>query len=109
MMERVTEVSPSPRARINGAVYLLYSLTAAFGEFLGSRKLVGFSDAVNLIGVGFYVALTVLFYFLFKPVNRSVSLLAAFFSLVGCVLTFLSLFDLAPSRSPLAFSDPILC
>ena len=109
MMERIAEGSPSPRApraRTTGLVYLLYFLTAAFGEFLGSRKLVVYGDVVNVIGVGFYVALTVLFYLLFKPVNRSVSLLAAFFSLVGCVLTVLSLFDLVPSRSPLAFFGP---
>ena len=41
--------------------------------------------------------MTALFYDLFKPVNRSLSLLAAFFSLVGCaILAFGSLFQLAP-------------
>jgi hypothetical protein len=39
---------------------------------------------------------TALFYDLFEPVNRRVSLLAAFFSLVGCaILAFASLFQLA--------------
>jgi len=41
---------------------------------------------------------TLLFYDLFKPVNRSLSLLAAFFSLVGCAIGALSPFHLAPSH-----------
>ena len=41
--------------------------------------------------------MTALFYSLFKAVNRSLSLLAAFFSLVGCaILAFASLFRIAP-------------
>lgn len=39
-----------------------------------------------------------------RPVNRSLSLLAAFFSLVGCAIGVLNLFHLAPFRiSPLVF------
>ncbi len=41
--------------------------------------------------------MTALFYDLFKPVNKSLSLLAAFISLVGCaILAFASVFQLAP-------------
>jgi Domain of unknown function (DUF4386) len=44
-----------------------------------------------------YVAVTALFYDLFKPVNKSLSLLAAFISLVECaILAFASVFQLAP-------------
>jgi len=51
--------------------------------------------ALDLIPV--YIVVTVLFYDLFKPVNRSLSLLAAFFSLAGCAIGALnSLFQLAP-------------
>jgi hypothetical protein len=40
---------------------------------------------------------TALFYDLFKPVNKSLSLLAALISLVGCaILAFASVFQLAP-------------
>jgi hypothetical protein len=42
--------------------------------------------ATGLIGTGFYVALVALFYMLFNPVSRSVSLVAAFFGLVGCAI-----------------------
>ena len=77
-------ISPRARARITGIVYLLYFLTAVSGEvFVGRGRLVVF-DVVNLIAHAFYIAVTLLFYYLFRPVNRSLSLLAAFFSLVGC-------------------------
>ena len=53
--------------------------------------------ATGLIATACYVAVTALFYDLFKPVNRSLSLLAAFFSLVGCaILAFASVFRIAP-------------
>lgn len=39
-----------------------------------------------LIATSCYLVVTLLFYDLFKPVNRSVSLLAAFFSLMGCAM-----------------------
>ena len=115
MKQRVAEASPRPRARITGVVYLLYFLTAVFGEFL-LRGLVVDGDAAatatnilarqssfrlglatGLIATACYIAVTALFYGLFKPVSRSLSLLGAFFSLVGCaILAFGSLFQLAP-------------
>ena len=73
MMERTANTSPSPRARITGVVYLLYFLTAVSSEvFVGRSRLVAY-DAVNLIAYVFYIAVTLLFYYLFKPVNRSLS------------------------------------
>jgi hypothetical protein len=99
--------SPRARARITGIVYLLYFLTAVSAEvFVGRGRLVVF-DAVNLIAYAFYIAVTLLFYYMFRPVNRSLSLLAAFFSLVGCANDVLSLFNLAPYKiSSLAFFGP---
>ena len=115
MTERTAEASPHPRARITGVVYLLYFLTAVFGVFflkglvvdgdaaatanniLAHQPLFRLGLATGLISTACYVAVTALFYDLFKPVNRSLSLLAAFFSLVGCaILAFASLFQLAP-------------
>jgi hypothetical protein len=115
MVERIGEASPHPRARITGVVYLLYFLTAVLGEFF-MRGLVVSGDAAatannivaheslfrlglatGLIATACYIAVTALFYRLFKPVNRSLSLLAAFFSLAGCAIqAFASLFQLAP-------------
>jgi len=115
MVERIAETSPRRKARITGVVYLLYFLTAVLAVFF-MRGIVVDSDAAatahnilaheplfrlglatSLIATALYIAVTGLFYGLFKPVNRSVSLLAAFFSLVGCAILALShLFDLAP-------------
>jgi hypothetical protein len=115
MVERVAAASPRPRTRITGIVYLLYFLTAVFSmlflkglvvdgdaastanNILAHESFFRLGIATGLIATACYVAVTALFYELFKPVNRSFSLLAAFFSLVGCaILAFASLFQLAP-------------
>jgi Domain of unknown function (DUF4386) len=103
-MEQIAEGSPRPNARTIGVVYLFYFLTAFLGGFLAKGLVVpgdaaatassilahealyrsGF--AISLIANVIYIAVTVLFYRLFEPVNRNMSLLAAFFSLVGCTV-----------------------
>src|SRR5579863_2031695 len=105
MVEPIAEASAHPRARITGVFYLLYFLTAVSAEvFVG--RLVAY-DAVNLVAYLFYISVTVLFYRLFKPVNRSLSLLAAIFSLAGCANDLLGLFNLAPYKiSSLLFFGP---
>jgi hypothetical protein len=105
MMERIAEALPHHRARITGVVYLLYFLTAVSAEVFVGRLVV--YDAVNLIAYAFYVSVTLLFYDMFKPVNRSLSLVAAFFSLAGCANDLLGLFNLAPYKiSSLLFFGP---
>lgn len=115
MMERIAGARLCPRARITGVVYLLYFLTAVLGELflsglvvygdaaatanniLAHQPLFRLGLATGLIATACYIAVTALFYELFKPVNRTLSLIAAFFSLVGCaILAFSSLFQLAP-------------
>ena len=98
---------PQAKARITGVVYLLYFLTAVSADvFVGRGRLLVF-DAVNLIAAALYLAVTLLFYYMFRPVNRSLSLLAAFFSLVGCANDVLGLFNVAPYKiSSLAFFGP---
>jgi hypothetical protein len=115
MMERIAQASPHPRARITGVVYLLYFLMVVIGglfmrgivvsgdaaatanNILSHLPLFRLGLATGLIATACYIAVTALFYDLFEPVNRSLSLLAAFFSLVGCaILVFGSLFQLAP-------------
>jgi Domain of unknown function (DUF4386) len=97
----------SSRARITGAVYLLYFLTAVSAEaFVGPGRLVLY-DAVNLVAYAFYLSVTLLFYYMFKPVNRGLSLLAAVFSLAGCANDLLGLFNLAPHKiNSLVFFGP---
>jgi hypothetical protein len=107
MMGRIAEARSSPRARITGFVYLLYFLTAVFAEvFVGRSRLVVY-DVINIVAFAFYIAVTLLFYYMFLPVNRRISLLAAFLSLVGCANGVLGLFNLAPRRiSSLVFFGP---
>ena len=81
--KRIAEASPRFRARFAGALSLLSLLAAAFGEFIVRDRL---EFAGDLIAVSGMVAVTLLLYSVFKPVNRGLSLLAASFNLVG--LTF---------------------
>jgi hypothetical protein len=116
MMERIAEASPRFKARMAGVFEVLEGTTSAFGQVFVLGRLVVFSDAAataanilghqplfwlgfvsSLIGVACHIAWTLLFYELFKPVNRSLSLLAAFVGLVVCGLQALtSLLYLAP-------------
>jgi hypothetical protein len=106
-MERIAEASPHSRGRITGIVYLLYFLTAISGEvFVGRGRVVAY-DAVNVIAHAFYIGVTLLFYYMFKPVSKSLSLIAAFFSLMGCANDVLGLFHRAPYKiSSLVFFGP---
>jgi hypothetical protein len=110
------DVSPRRKARIAGLFYLLTILTGLFAQGFVSGRLVIDGDAaatatnilthrslfesgftVYLIEMACQVALTALFYELLKPVNRSISLLAAYISLVGCTIKTVSrLFYIAP-------------
>jgi hypothetical protein len=116
MMERIAEASPRFKARMAGVFEVLEGMTSAFGQVFVLGRLVVFSDAAataanilghqplfwlgfvsSLIGVACHIAWTLLFYELFKPVNSSLSLLAAFVGLVVCGLQALtSLLYLAP-------------
>lgn len=82
------------RARIAGVFYLLTFLTGGVALFIRGRL----GLVAGLTAGACYIAVTLLFYYIFKPVNRSLSLLAALFSLVGCAIGPLSLFHLVPSR-----------
>lgn len=102
MLEPIAKDEPRPRARMTGIVYLSYFLLAILGQLLIGHKLIAYGNATNMISAVCYAVLTLLFYFLFKPVSKSLSLLAALFSLAGCVVMTLGIFDLVPSSiSPL--------
>jgi len=110
---RIVKASPLFQARMAGVIAWI-TTTAGFAAIV-SGNLVVYGDAAatahnilahellyRLACAGevistLYIAYTLLLYNLFRPVNRSLSLLAAFFSLVGCALGAVnSLFLLAP-------------
>ena len=116
MTKRIAKASPRFRARMAGVSYLLGSLTSVFGQMvvlgmlvvpasatataaniLSHQSLFRLGFVASLMTVPFHLIWAVLFYSLFKPVNRSVSLLAGFVILLGCAMWALSsLFHLAP-------------
>ena len=108
-------------ARIIGVIYLLSFLTSILGDrllkglvvdgdaaatashILTHQSLFRLGVAGSLASTGFYLALTALFYELFRPVSRRISLLAAFFGLLGCAIqaggSVFQLFSLAVLRT----------
>jgi hypothetical protein len=116
MMERIAETSPRLKARIAGVLYLLAMLTGIFAQGFVSGSLVVDGDAaatatnilthrglfqlgfaVYLIEMACQIAMTALFYDLLKPTGRSVSLVAAFLGLTGCIIkTFSRVFFIVP-------------
>ncbi|MBZ5683282.1 MAG: DUF4386 domain-containing protein [Acidobacteriia bacterium] len=116
MMERIAETSPRFKARIAGVFYLLTILMRMFVEIFVRNRLVVSDNAAatatnilaheplwrwgfaaDIIAFASYIALTALLYELFKPVNKSLSLVAAFFSIGASVVQAISsLFHLAP-------------
>src|SRR5260370_23608148 len=79
MVKRIAEVSPRLRARIAGVFYLLTILIGVVVLNVHGRLRV----AADLIATACYIAVPVLFYGLFNPVNRSLSLLPRSFNFVG--------------------------
>jgi len=110
-----TEAAIRFKARVAGFFYFLLFPFGAL-SLLARRGLVVKADAAataagllshetswrlgiagDLLAVVSYVVVTALFYELFKPVSRSLALIAAFFSLVGCgIQAFACAFELAP-------------
>ena len=115
MMERIAQVSPRFKGRMAGLCYVLMFPTGGLAMFVRGRLFVkgdAAATAANILAhqpffrlafagdllvVVIYVVFTALMYDLLAPVNKSVSLLAAFFSLVGCAIqAFACLFELVP-------------
>jgi Domain of unknown function (DUF4386) len=88
MMERIRDASPRFKARIAGAFYVFSVLSALFFEMFLRGKM---GYAANFIQMSGMVAVTLLSYYIFKAVNRSLSLLAASFNLVGLMFEALRL------------------
>jgi Domain of unknown function (DUF4386) len=106
MMGQFREASPRPRARMTGALYLLYFLTTILGQVMVGGGLVVSGNVTNVISTLCYAVVTILFYGLFNSVSNSLSLLAALFSLAVCVVMSLGLFHITSPISPLLFFSP---
>jgi hypothetical protein len=112
---RAAEASPRIKARTAGVLYLLEGAPAVFQQSVIAGLVVSGDAAATatnvlahepvfrlwfaaaLLAVACHIAYTVLFYDLFRPVNRTIALLAASISLVACALqAFAGLFQFAP-------------
>ncbi|MGA3093419.1 MAG: DUF4386 domain-containing protein [Terriglobales bacterium] len=90
MMKRIAEVSPSFKARMAGVLFLFLVLTSTFTEFFARGRLsLATHVAAGVIEVSCMIAVTLLFYDIFKPVDRRLSLLAASFNVVAVTLELL--------------------
>lgn len=104
-MDQIAKASPRLKARIAGGLYLIVIGAGLYAEFFVRSKLIVRGDAAatagaihasellfrssiaaDLVGVAGYIGVTAILYRLLEPVSRTVSLLAAFFSLVGCAI-----------------------
>jgi hypothetical protein len=103
-MAHAAKMSVLLKARIAGAVYLLVFLAGAAAALV-SGGLFTLTDAAstatnillheqrfwlgftfNLVVIASYIVVTALFYDLFRPVSKHLSLHAALFSIVGCAV-----------------------
>lgn len=85
-------------ARIAGAVYAVTFIAGTLALLVSTGR-----QMTNLIAAVSYIVVTILFYFLFRPVNRAISMIAAAISLTGCVIAVLSGLKLLPfAINPLA-------
>jgi hypothetical protein len=114
--KRVAGWSPRLKARVAGVFEALEGTASAGGQvlilgslvvegsaaktaanILANQPLFWLGFTASLLGVAFHITWAVLFYELFKPVNRTIALLALCAVLVGCAMQALSsLLYLAP-------------
>ena len=114
-MGSIAGVSPRFTARMAGLFYLLYVVIAGLAGFARRGILIGgdaaatatniithqslyqLGFACDLLSVASYIIVVVLFHQLLKPVNGTVSMLAACFGFMGCVIMAVGgVFQLAP-------------
>ena len=77
------QIGERPRviARIAGVFYLLTFVVGSAALYVGANR----ADTVGIIAGLCYLGVTVFFYVLFKPVNRTLAMVAAIFSVAGVV------------------------
>jgi hypothetical protein len=90
IMKRPAEDSLRFKTRMAGFLFLILVLTAGFTEFFARGRL-NFAENLiaGIIEVSCMIAVTLLFYFIFRRVNRRLCLLAASFNFVALILEVL--------------------
>jgi hypothetical protein len=107
MAKQASEVERSPLARLTGAVYLAYFATTIITTIVQSHIPKAAGEAGNLLTYVLYAITTLLFFNLFKPVDRKLSLVAMLLSLAGCVRGVLGALHFPTYHvSPLFFFGP---
>lgn len=95
LLEALTAASPG--VFVLGRLVVSGNAAATAANILGHERLFWLGFASSLIGVACHIAWALLMYELLKPVNRSLSSLAAFVILVACAIQAVaSLLYLAP-------------
>ena len=114
-MGPIGPASPRFTARMAGLFYLLYVLIAGLAgvarrgiivsgdaaatatNIMAHQSLYQLGFACDVVSVASYVIVVVLFHQLLKPVNESVSMLAACYGFMGCIIMAVGgVFQLAP-------------
>jgi hypothetical protein len=88
----LAESSPRCTARLAGVIYLLTFIAGISSLFLRGTP----ATVAGLSAGAFYIGVTLLFYFLFKPVNPTVSLIAAVISFAGIAMGPINMLHLLP-------------
>ena len=120
MTESTDEVT-TPRPRTVGIVWLVYFAVGILSAVVVKGIVVSGDAAatahnivahpmlwqagvsIDIVANSIYLALTALLYEFFRPVNRTYALMAAFFSVAGCVVQIMA--DLLRLAGPVALGD----
>jgi hypothetical protein len=94
MLKQARETERSPKARLTGAIYLAYFATTIITTIVQSHVSEAAGKTGNFLAFVLYAITSLLFYGLFKPVDKKLSLVAAVVSLAGCVVGSLDVFHL---------------
>ena len=124
MTEATTDAATQPRPRTIGVVWLLYfavgilsgvlingilvkgNAAATAQNILAHASLFQAATSIDIVANAIYLVLTALLYEFFRPVNRNYALIAAFFSLAGCIVQIMA--DLLRLAGPVMLGDAAL-